>query len=380
MKIFAIISRTLIGIVFTFSGFVKAIDPLGSTYKFEDYFTAFGMDTFIPLAFYLAIILSGLEFFIGIGLLFNLFPKILSWFALIFMIFFTPLTLYIALNNPVTDCGCFGDALVISNWQTFYKNVIIIVFTIISVIYRKKFKPLPPTYLRWVLSSIFVLFIAMVMANGIRHLPAIDFRPYKIGNHLPDLMVMPENAPIDDYIYMYTMKNNISGKEKTIDSKEYIDSNIWEDTTWVITETSDPILVKEGYHPPVHDFVITSINGNDISDLVLEADIYCLLICYDLKKANFDNFEKINQLAINCKNENIPFIAVTSSNNNIVQQFTEKYHPVFDFYSGDEINLETIVRSNPGLIVLKKGTVTGKWAHRDIPSFTELREIIKVQK
>ncbi len=377
MKVLAIISRTIIGIVFTFSGFVKAIDPLGSTYKFEDYFTAFGMNSFIPLAFYLAILLSGLEFFIGIGLLLNLFPKTLSWIALAFMIFFTPLTLYIALNNPVTDCGCFGDALVISNWQTFYKNIIIGIFAIITVIFRKKFKPLPPAYLRWVLSSIFILFIALVMANGVRHLPAIDFRPYKIGNHLPDLMVMPKGAPVDDYIYEYTMKNNVSGEEKVIDSKEYMKSKIWEDTTWVITKTSDPILVKAGYHPPVHDFVISSIDGDDISDLVLESNNYCLLICYDLKKSNFSNFKKINQLAIECKKENIPFIAVTSSNDNIVQQFIEEHHPAFEFYYGDEINLETIIRSNPGLVALKKGTVVGKWAHRDIPSFEELEKVLK---
>lgn len=377
MKKIAVISRILVGIVFTFSGFVKAVDPLGSMYKFEDYFTAFGMDAFIPFAFFLAILLPGLEFFIGIGLILNLFPKVLSWGALIFMIFFTPLTLYIALNNPVTDCGCFGDALVISNWQTFYKNVIIIIFAIISVIYRKKFKPLPPTYLRWVLSSIFVLFIALVMANGIRHLPAIDFRPYKIGNHIPDLMVMPEGAPVDEYVYEYTMKNNVSGKEKVIDSKEYMESNIWKDTTWVITETSDPILVKKGYHPPVHDFVITSIDGEDISDIVLESDVYCLLICYDIKKSDFSNFKKINQLAADCHKKNIPFIAVTSSNDNDVQKFVEEYHPNFDFYYGDEINLETIVRSNPGLFVLKKGTVVGKWAHRDMPSFKELEKVLK---
>jgi len=377
MKTLAVISRTLVGMVFTFSGFVKAIDPLGSMYKFEDYFTAFGMDAFIPFAFYLAIILSGLEFFIGIGLLLNLFPKILSWFALAFMVFFTPLTLYIALNNPVTDCGCFGDALVISNWQTFYKNIIISMLAIITVVYRKKFKPLPPTYLRWVLSSIFVLFIGMVMANGIRHLPAIDFRPYKIGNHLPDLMVMPKGAPADEYVYEYTMKNTVSGDEKVIDSEEYMSSNIWKDTTWVITKTSDPILVKEGYHPPVHDFIITSVDGDDISDIVLESDVYCLLICYDLKKSDFSNFEKINQLAADCHKKNIPFIAVTSSNDNIVQNFIEKYHPNFEFYFGDEINLETIIRSNPGLFVLKKGTVVGKWAHRDIPSFEVLEKTIK---
>ncbi len=377
MKILAIISRTIIGLVFTFSGFVKAIDPLGSTYKFEDYFNAFGMTSFIPLALYLAIFLAGLEFLIGVGLLFNLFPKLLSWFALAFMVFFLPLTLYIAIKNPVTDCGCFGDALIISNWQTFYKNIIIIIFAIVTVIYRKKFRPLPPTYLRWILSSIFILFITLIMSNGIRHLPAIDFRPYKIGNHLPDLMVVPEGAPIDDYMYMYTMKNNVSGEEKTIDSKEYMSSNIWEDTTWVITKTSDPILVKEGYHPPIHDFVISSTDDQDITDSVLESNAYCLLICYNLNKSDFSNFEKINQLAINCKKANIPFIAVTSTNSNAVQQFTEKYHPAFEFYYGDEVNLKTIIRSNPGLFVLKKGTVAGKWAHRDIPDFQELQKVLK---
>ncbi len=377
MKYLAIISRTIVGIVFTFSGFVKAVDPLGSAYKFEDYFSAFDMPALSHIALPLAFLLAGLEFFIGIGLLFNLFPKVLSWLALIFMAFFTPLTFYLALKNPVTDCGCFGDALVITNWQTFYKNIVLIILAIIIFRYRKNFGSYSNNYLKYGLSTIFILFIFFIMLRGTMHLPILDFRPYKVGNNLSKLMEIPDGAPLDEYIYMYTMKNNVSGAEKTIDSKEYMDSNIWEDTTWVITETSDPILVKEGYHPPIHDFAISSIDGEDITSTILESDTYCLLICYDIKQTNFDNFKEISQLAEKCKTDNIPFIAVTSSNSDYIQQVVQEYHPAFEFYYADETNLKTIIRSNPGLFVLKKGVVAGKWSHRDIPSFEELKKVLQ---
>lgn len=376
MKILTIISRTIIGIVFTFSGFVKAIDPLGSAYKFEDYFNAFDWTIFSHIALPLAFLLAGLEFCIGMGLIFNLFPKILSWLALIFMSVFTPLTLYLALKNPVTDCGCFGDALVITNWQTFYKNIILIILVIIVFIYRKKNATYSNTYFKYGLSVVFILFIFFIMLRGTRHLPILDFRPYKVGNNIAKLMEIPPDAPLDEYIYNYTMKNNVSDDTKTIDSKEYMDSKIWEDTTWVITETSDPILVKEGYHPPIHDFAISSIDGNDMTSTILESDVFCLLICYNIQKTNFNYFNQINILAKECKKENIPFIAVTSSNYDYVQQVMQKYHPAFEFYYADETNLKTIIRSNPGLFVLKKGIVAGKWSHRDIPSIESLKKVL----
>ncbi len=370
-------ARILAGLVFVFSGFVKAVDPLGGTYKFEDYFYAFGWDFAVQYAFVLAVLLAGLEFITGVSLLFRIKVNIFSWIALGFMIVFTPLTLYIAINNPVTDCGCFGDAIKLSNWHTFYKNIFISALVLIVWFNRRKYKTASRENIRLVVA---VVFIGVIMWYSYTYLPIIDFRPYKVGNNLPELMKIPENAPQDEYIYYYTLKNKISGKTKEIDSKEYIDSKIWQDTTWEIIATSDPVLVKEGYHPPVHDFVITSEDGDDITDVVLNSPNYFLLVSYDIEKFDRKCLPDLKKIVDFLKSNGYDIILLTASNATATNSFLKSAALDLPVYFGDEINLKTIIRSNPGLVLLQYGTVAGKWSRNNLPGIEELKELIKNAK
>lgn len=373
-KILLIISRILVGAVFTFSGFVKSVDPLGSSYKFTDYFTAFGMDWAIPFATPLAFLLSNLEFIVGVSILLGFCKKTSYSLALLFMIFFTPLTLIIAINNPVTDCGCFGDALVISNWATFWKNIVIIIFVIFLFVNRKKVKTnkIKIDILKFAITGILIFSFTYYSYS---HLPIIDFRPYKVGTYIPDKMTMPKGAKNDEYIYNYKLKNSKSGETKELTSKEYLETKIWEDTTWQIYETSDPILIKKGYTPPIHDFTITSLNGKEITDSILYSNnYYFLLIMYRIDEANTNENDKINSIYDFCTKNNIKFIALTASIDDDINNYIKVTNAKYEFYITDEITLKTIVRSNPGLVLIKKGTIINKWHYNNLPDTQELKK------
>ncbi len=373
-KALLVAARVLLGAVFVFSGFVKAVDPLGGTYKFQDYFHAFGWEFMVPAAFVLAVLLAGLEFVTGVALVFNFYPKFFAKIAMLFMIVFTPLTLYIAINNPVTDCGCFGDAVKISNWATFYKNIFISALAIYLILNLKHLKG--NKFSLYGISTT-VIFISGIMWYSYVHLPILDFRPYKVGNNIPELMKIPEGAPQDEYIYYYTMKNSRTGETKEIDSKQYIESQIWKDTSWKIIKASDPILIKEGYHPPVHDFIIESEDGNDITDMVLSADNYILVVSYDIAGFDKESAGKLRKLVADAQNNGVNIIFWTASNYGDVKELLRDLEINLPIYSGDEINLKTVVRSNPGIVLLQKGTVAGKWSSADIPQWSEIKKVLK---
>ncbi len=365
MNIVRFISRMLIGVVFIYSGFVKGIDPLGSTYKFTDYFMAFGMDSFETLAFPLAIFLSTIEFVIGINLIFGVRMIMSAWAALIFMAFFTPLTFYLAIANPVTDCGCFGDALVLTNWQTFYKNLIFLIPTFATFYLRKQYPVRYKLYAEWAIVGVFVLLITGTSIYSYQHLPVLDFRPYKLGTYIPDGMIVPEGAPQDEYkITTFYTKN---GEEKAFVFPDYPDST-W---TWVNTETE---LLKKGYEPPIHDFIIENMDGEDITDQVIYDDGYTfLLVSYDLSKSNIDAQQKINELATYCEINGHNFLCLTASTQEI-DLFIENTEAPYQFCNTDEITLKTIIRANPGLVLLKDGIILGKLHYNDIPEIHEFND------
>jgi len=366
MKLLRTLSRLLVGFLFIFSGFVKAIDPMGSTFKFKDYFMAFGMDSFVGLAFSLAVILSALEFCVGMLLVFDVHKKNASWMALLFMLFFTPLTLILALTNPVTDCGCFGDALILSNWETFGKNIILLGFTLLIFFTRNKYKD-RSSMLEQNLLLTFSLIIALGSSfYSYRHLPFIDFRPYHIGANISDGMRIPEGAPADEFTSLFKYE-----KDGVI--KEFDESNYpWQDTTWTYVDV-EQIKIKEGYQPPIHDFSISSNEYGDITDMVLNDPSYTfLLVSRNLKEMATNQQKEVNQLASWANNQGYNFICLTASSDEDISDFKEKHDAVYDFYATDEIQLKTIVRSNPGLVLLQNGTILNKWHWRDLPKTTEL--------
>jgi uncharacterized membrane protein YphA (DoxX/SURF4 family) len=367
MKLLRTISRFLVGFLFIFSGFVKAIDPMGSTFKFKDYFTAFGMDSLTGLAFSMAITLAALEFCVGMLILFNVHKKRASWLALLFMLFFTPLTLILAITNPVTDCGCFGDALILTNWETFGKNIIILAFTLVIFFTRNSEKDKSSK-----LTHNLMLGFSLVIALGssyysYRHLPFIDFRPYHIGANIQDGMLIPDDTAADEY-------KSIFKYEKDGIVKEFDESNYpWQDSTWVYVDV-EQILIKEGYKAPIHDFSISNEDYGDITDQVLtDASYTFLFVSRHLSEIDKDGMKHINELASWANNKAYNFICLTASSDDDIKAFKEDHRLAFEFYATDEIQLKTMIRSNPGLMLLQNGTILNKWHWRDIPKTTEIK-------
>lgn len=367
MSIIRFFSRLIVGILFIFSGFVKAVDPMGSTYKFSDYFTAFGMDAFTGIAFPLAILLSTLEFTVGVALVFNAQKKLSSWAALLFMLFFTPLTLILAITDPVTDCGCFGDALILSNWETFWKNLIILIPTLILFLSRNLKEKTYPIWEQNLLVFFSIIFSVWISVYSYKHLPIIDFRPYHIGANINDGMIIPEGAPSDEY------KTILKYKKDGI-VKEFDETNFpWQDSTWVYVDT-ESIKIKEGYTPPIHDFSISNDESGDITDMVLNDPNYTfLLVVKDIDRINEESLPKIQDLSIFALEKNHSFIAITASGLQECEEFKANHDLPVDFYNTDEIQLKTIIRSNPGLLLLKDGTILNKWHYNDFPAVEELK-------
>jgi len=363
------IARFIIGSVFIFSGFVKAIDPWGSAYKFSDYFEAFRMEFLTSLSLVFAILLSTAELLIGLNLFLKLRMRETAWALLLFMCYFTILTLVLAIINPISDCGCFGDAIILTNWQTFFKNLIFLVPTIIIFQQRKVFITgrLSPIA-EWSVSGSLTVLILLLSVYCLRNLPLIDFRPYKIGANIPELMKIPEGMPADEYETILVYEKNGVPKEFTLDSP----GKPWSDTTWKWIETKN-ILIKKGFVPPIHDFSLMSPEGDDITDFLLSDTAYSfLIVSSNVKKINRKGLKLVNEFASHALKEGYKVYGMTSSTSKVIDQVTEDVRLAFTFYITDEITLKTMIRSNPGLMLIKEGVVLGKWHFRNVPSLQEL--------
>jgi uncharacterized membrane protein YphA (DoxX/SURF4 family) len=356
------ITLGLLGLVFIFSGFVKAIDPLGSTYKFDEYFRAFGgaFEMFTHISFPLAVLLSTLELVIGLSLIFKVQLRIVSIGALAFMLVMTPLTLYIALKKDlVTDCGCFGDALVISNWATFFKNLVFLTLAILLVVYRQQLRPLFTKKVQDIALTIFVIIALGLSAYCYRNLPLIDFLPYKVGVNIPAAMAVPDSAAVDKYETTFIYAKNGSQKEFTLENYPKGDS------TWKFVDQKTK-LITSGYKAPIHDFTIVNAQFEDITEQVLYDNGYTyLLIIYDLNDASENGAKKAEKLYQQSLKTGAKFYALTSSTDADIVGFKQKNQVTYPFCKTDATALKTIIRANPGLILLKKGTIVGKWNWRD---------------
>lgn len=383
-QVLRIISRLAVGLVFAFSGFVKLVDPLGSKFKFIDYFNAFDIGFMVPAALPLAILLSMAEFLIGAALLLNFRSKWATWGAFVFMVIFTPLTLYLAITNPVTDCGCFGDALIMTNWETFWKNIGIDVFLVVLIINRNSFAAPYRLKTQWAGVGIIALAAAGFGIYNSTHLPPADFRPYGVGAHIPDKMKIPEGKEEDKYAYDYTVNNKETGEKKTVSSEQYMDMELWKDSAWVITKTSDPYLVKKGYTPPIHDLTMVSNEprevtgypqGQDILDVVMEdSTLSFWLVAYNLKEADMEAMRHATDLARFWKGAGNKFYCLTAAGGKTVQKTKQQLQPPYHFFNTDPITLKTIVRSNPGYVLLQHGKILEKWHHNNPPTREGLKE------
>mgnify|MGYP004701159451 CR=1 FL=1 len=371
MKLIKHIARILLGATFIFSGFVKGIDPWGSAYKFTDYFNAMGMEWLVWAAFPLGVFLAFAEFAIGVALLFSVFIRLFSWLAFLFMAFFLPLTLWIAIKNPVTDCGCFGDALVISNWETFYKNVVLMVFALIVVKYRNNMTWFLDKKPGFALGGVTVTAYIAIVFYSYNHEPIFDFRPYKVGVNIPEAMKIPENAPREVYENTFYYKNKNTGKVEKFTEENYP----WQDTVNWVYENMESKIVQKGYVPPIVNFTIQTPEGENIIDFFIHDENYVfMLVAYNLEKSSRKPQEKINNLANWAAEKGFSFICLTSSLSGQSEAFAAETGALYEFFNCDEITLKTIIRSNPGLVVLKSGTIVGKWHYNDIPTPEEFKE------
>lgn len=375
MKHFQTIARILLGLTFVFSGFVKGIDPWGSAYKFTDYFNSFGWEALTGLAFPLGVLLALGEFAIGVALIFNCMMRFTSWAALLFMGFFTALTFYIAIANPVTDCGCFGDALKLTNWQTFYKNLFFIALSVFIFRNRKNKENNKNKLLSPILTAMTAIVYLYLVVYSYNHLPIIDFRPYKVGTNIPEAMQIPEGATKDVYETIFVYKDKESGENKKFTEADYP----WQDTLkWEFVSMEEPRLVQKGYQPPVHDFMMEAETGEDVKDFFLYDSGYTfIVVVQNLQKTNRDAFQKINTLAAYARENKMHFVGMTASGRDDIRSFSEQTGVDFEFFNCDEITLKTMIRSNPGLFLLKKGTILAKWHFNDIPEVDNLKNWIE---
>jgi len=357
-----LISRILIGLLFIFSGFVKAVDPVGGSIKFTDYFEAFGMDFLLGAALPLAIVLSTIEIVVGFNLLVGIRLKHTSTAAFYLMVFFTTLTLVLAIFNPVSDCGCFGDAIKLSNWDTFFKNLISLPFTWILFRHRDEYVEKLSRPRVNSLTAISLIFAVGISIFSYRHLPLIDFRPFKTGVNIPEAMKIPEGAPQPEYKTTFILEKD--GVRKEFDEKNYP----YDDTTWVFID-SKSVLLKEGYQPPVKDFFITDKDGNNVTDMLLNSKKpVFLMIAPDLTKVEPKQASRLVKLNKECRKQGIKFFCVTSSLFDNILYFEMENGAAMNYLFADEVLLQTIIRANPGLVVLQNGTILAKYNHPDIPT------------
>ncbi|MGD9494662.1 MAG: BT_3928 family protein [Bacteroidales bacterium] len=361
MKITAYISRFLLGIVFIYSGFVKAVDPWGSQFKFEDYLIAFGMEWLMPAALLFSIMLSAAEFLIGFAFLFAIKPKLSVWSAIAFMALFTPITLWLALTDAVPDCGCFGDALILTNWQTFYKNIAIDILLIPVFLYRKKFGHYMSCKLEWVPVLIISAGILFTSFYGMRHLPVVDFLPYKSG-----LSMKPDSTMKDKYFVSY--KDKVTGE-----TKEYpADDFPWDDTTWMANNEFVSQRIEPG-PKPANLIVAFDAEGTDVTkDVILNPEFQFLVVSYNMENMTDRAIEKLNSLAAECEKDSIAIAMLTGSEAIVAEKVRHDKQIPVDVYFSDDISLKMFIRNNPGFVLMKDGSILDRWAWRDLPALKDI--------
>lgn len=357
MKYITNIVRLIVGIIFIISGFIKLNDPLGFSFKLEEYFSqsVLNLPSLEPLALYLAIALCVAEVLLGVMLLVGYKKKLTLWLLLVMLVFFGFLTFYSAYFNKVTDCGCFGDAIKFTPWQSFAKDMVLLGLTLILFVGQRYILPITKGKLPFIVTSIALVTCLIFVNHVYNHLPVIDFRPYKIGTVIQEGMEIPEGAPQPKYAYHW--KFNIDGKEKVYTTfGDY--PSVEGDFVGVDTEEVD-----KGYVPPIHDFSIEK-DDEDYTDDFLNADKVLLVISYRLDKSNekaFADIKTITDKALK-KGYNVVGMAYDLQN---AESIVKKYELNFDFYLTDETTLKTIIRSNPGLVVLNKGQIIDKKHYKD---------------
>ena len=358
--------RIVLGLTFILSGFVKAIDPLGTQYKIEDYLGVLSLGGMLPdfVTLGTSVAISAIEFTLGVLLLFAISRRVISKVTLVFMTIMTLITAWLYIANPISDCGCFGDAIHLTNGETLLKNIIMLAMTAVVVYKPRDMIRTLSNGNSTIVINYSVLFILLYAAYSLYMLPQFDFRPYHIGANIEEGMKIPEGAPQPEFETTFMMKKDGQTKEFTLEN--------YPDSTWEFVD-SKTIMIKEGFVPPIHDFSILSLSGDDLTEDILQQKGYTfLLIAPYLEKADDSNFGPIDQIYEYAEEYGYKFYCLTASGKQAIAHWQDMTGAEYPFYNTDAVTLKTIIRSNPGMLLLKDGTVIQKWSHNELPNDSEL--------
>ena len=366
MKIITHIVRILVGVLFIISGLIKLNDPIGFSFKLEEYFEANVLDIpfLLPYALQVALFVVIVEVILGVTLLLGAFKKLTLWSLFLMIVFFTFLTFYSAYFNKVTDCGCFGDAIKLTPWESFTKDVVLLVLILWLMMLQNHIKPLfsqKSNVLLTLVALILCIYFGYFVLN---HLPLKDFRAYKVGTNIQKGMEFPEGAEKSEYEMVFIYK--INGVDTEIPYNEVMAGNIPADAEFVDRKDK---LIKQGYVPPVHDFTL-ELNGEDYTEDILQMPKVIFLVSYDLRKASNEGLSKLEVFHKKAVAKGYFVMGLTASDEETIQKTKAAHQLTFDYYFCDATTLKTIERANPGIVVLEQGTIVEKKHFNDIEEVT----------
>ncbi len=358
IKIIVHLFRYFVGALFIFSGLIKLNDPIGFSFKLEEYFgpTVFDLDFLIPIVLPMAIFIVIFEVILGIFLILGFKKEFTLWSLLLMIIFFTFLTWYSAYFNKVTDCGCFGDAIKLTPWESFTKDIVLLIMITFLFVKKDLVNPIINSNVQKIIIGTSLLVCFYITYFVLNHLPILDFRAYKIGDNIIENMRVPEDAPKDIYEYEWLFSEGDEIK-KYITNGEYPNAK----GDFLTVETK---LIQKGYEPSIYDFSI-EVNGNNLTDEILSEEKLLIYISYNLEKFSSKAIENMKFSAEKAKNNGFKIIGLTASSVEDRNIFIKTNNLSFEFYTCDETALKTVVRSNPGAIVLKAGNVVDKKHYKD---------------
>ncbi len=353
--------RLVLALTFILSGFVKAVDPLGTQYKLNDYLEAMHLDAMVPDLATLAgsVLLAAMEFCLGVFLLFAIHRRLVSRLLVLVMGIMTALTVWIYIADPVSDCGCFGDAVVLTNGQTLLKNIILLAAAIVVALWPLDMMRFISKTNQWIVINYTTVFILIIEGYALYDLPQFDFRPYHVGANIMKGMEIPEGAEQPEFETTFIMEKNGERREFGLDN--------YPDSTWTYIDTKT-IQTKQGYVPPIHDFSMTSLDGEDLTEEILTNQGYTfLLVSPHLEDADDSQLDLINQVYEYAEDNGYPFYCLTASGEQGINRWRDITGAEYPYCLTDETTLKTVIRSNPGMLLLKDGTIIRKWSHNRLP-------------
>lgn len=356
----------LLAAIFIFSGFTKAVDPIGGAIKIGDYLTAFGLNTIgheTSLAV-LSVIESTFEFLLGVHLLLGIRRKITSISTFVLMIFMTLLTLYIAVTDIVRDCGCFGDAIHLSNTATFLKNLVLLLAAICVMIFPQKIHPLISYKHQWIAQVYSLMFVLLVSLYSYHYLPIVDYRPYHVGQDISKAMTIPSDAKAPVFETTFTLEKNGVKKQFTLEN--------YPDSTWTFVD-SKTTMIEAGFQPEIKDFALYTFSGDEMTNSILNEKNYAFwLVLPRIENTDTGVIDAIEDIYDYCLRYGYKLYGFTASDSAKISDWLHATGISFPFYNADDIVLKTMVRSNPGLLLVKKGIILNKWSKNNLPDESKL--------